>query len=337
MIHVGVDLHQRFCYVTVMDARGKILQQRAVGNEAGELKRWARSLPGPAQVVMEACSFWPAFQKNLSGEVEKMVLVHPARVKAIAQAGLKNDRVDSEMLAHLSRCDLLPAAWMADEGTRQARQRVRLRVALGQQRARSKNLLQSVLHQEGQKKPVTDLFGKKGRAWLQQAELSAAGRESVDTYVEMIEHYDRVIAERQQKLEQAAGQSAEAGWLATIPGIGPYLAMVIVAEIGDIARFSDKKALCNYAGLVPRVRESAGKRRDGGLTNQGSKLLRWAMIQAAHGATRGSPAVRQWYETRRQRKRPQVARVALARKLLTCVWALLRHGVSFDETVFATR
>jgi transposase len=95
--------------------------------------------------------------------------------------------------------------------------------------------------------------------------------------------------------------------------------------------------LCNYAGLVPRVRESAGKRRDGGLTYQGSKLLRWAMIQAAHGATRGSPAVQAWYETRRQRKRPQVARVALARKLLTCVWALLRHGVSFEETVFATR
>ena len=143
--------------------------------------------------------------------------------------------------------------------------------------------------------------------------------------------------ERQQKLEQAAEQSAEARWLATIPGIGPYLAMVILAEIGDIARFSDKKALCNYAGLVPRVRESAGHRQDGGLSYQGSKLLRWAMIQATQGATRGSPAVRAWYEQRRQRKRPQVARVALARKLLTCVWALLRHGVSFEETVFATR
>jgi transposase len=319
-----------------MDARGKILQQRTVGNEAGELRRWARSLPGPAQVVMEACSFWPAFQKNLSREVERMVLVHPARVKAIAEAGLKNDRVDSEMLAHLSRCDLLPAAWMADEVTRQARQRVRLRVALGRQRARSKNLLQAVLHQEGQRKPVTDLFGKKGRAWLEQIELSAAGRESVDTYRELIDHFDRLIGERQQKLEAAAEQSAEARWLATIPGIGPYLAMVIVAEIGDIARFHDKKSLCNYAGLVPRVRESAGQRHYGGLTYQGSKLLRWAMIQAAHGATRSSPAIAEWYEKRRQRKRPQVARVALARKLLTCVWALLRHGVGFEESVFAT-
>ena len=336
MIHVGVDLHQRFCYVTVMDARGKIIQQRAVGNEGEELRRWARSLPGPAQLVMEACSFWPAFQKNLSGEVEKMVLVHPARVKAIASASLKNDRVDSATLAHLSRCDLLPEAWMADEAMRQTRQGVRLRVALGGQRARSKNLLQAVLHQEGQRKPVTDLLGKRGRAWLGEVELSAAGRESVDRYGELIDHFDRLIGERQQKLEAAAEQSAEARWLATIPGIGPYLAMVIVAEIGDIARFSDKKALASYAGLVPRVRQSAGKRHYGGISYQGSKLLRWAMIQAAQGATRGSPAIAAWYDKRRQRKRPQVARVALARKLLTCVWALLRHGVCFEEATFAT-
>src|SRR6267143_3034212 len=134
MIHVGVDLHQRVCYVTVMDARGKILQQRAVGNEAGELRRWARSLPGPAQLVMEACSFWPAFQKTLSGEVEKMVLVHPARVKAIADAKLKNDRVDSATLAHLSRCDLVPESWKADRETQARRQQVRLRATLVRQR-----------------------------------------------------------------------------------------------------------------------------------------------------------------------------------------------------------
>lgn len=336
MIHVGVDLHQRFCYVTVLEASGKILQQRSLANERVVLQQWARSLPGPAQVVMEACSFWPAFRKNLAGEVERMVLVHPARVKAIASAKLKNDRVDSATLAHLSRCDLLPEAWMADEATQQARQQVRLRLALGRQRARCKNLLQAVLHQEGQKKPVTDLFGKRGQAWLETVALSSAGRDSVDTYGELIRHLDSLIRSRQERLEQQAHQSAEARWLTTIPGIGPYLAMVILAEIGDIGRFPRKKSLCNYAGLVPRVRESAGKRHYGGLTHSGSTVLRWAMIQASHGATRSSPVIRAWYERRKQRKRPQVARVALARKLLTCVWSLLRQGVCFEESVFAT-
>lgn len=175
MIHVGVDLHQRFCYVTVVEASGKILQQRSLANEGAVLRQWARSLPGAAQVVVEACSFWPAFQKNLAGEVERMVLVHPARVKAIASAKLKNDRVDSATLAHLSRCDRLPEAWMADEATQQARQRVRLRVGLGQQRARCKNLLQAVLHQEGQQKPMTDVFGQRGRAWLAGSGVERCG------------------------------------------------------------------------------------------------------------------------------------------------------------------
>src|SRR5690242_17132234 len=166
MIHVGVDLHQRFCYVTALDASGRLLGQRSIVNEAVVLQNWLRSLPGPAQVVVEACGFWPAFARAVAPVVERLVMVHPARVKAIAAARLKNDRVDSETLAHLSRCDLLPEAWMADQATQQARLRVRLRVTLGRERARMKNLLQSVLQQEGLRKPVSDVFGKRGRQWL---------------------------------------------------------------------------------------------------------------------------------------------------------------------------
>jgi hypothetical protein len=89
---------------------------------------------------------------------------------------LLNDRVDSETLAHLSRADLLPEAWMAGERTQQMRLLARLRITLGQQRARAKNQLQAVLHQEGFLKPVADVFGKKGPAWLAGLALSPAGR-----------------------------------------------------------------------------------------------------------------------------------------------------------------
>ena len=76
-------------------------------------------------------------------------LVHPQRVKAIASAKLKNHRVDSQTLAHLSRCDLLPEAWMADRQTRERRQQVRLRISLGRHRAALKNQVHAVLHQQG--------------------------------------------------------------------------------------------------------------------------------------------------------------------------------------------
>src|SRR5213078_924425 len=161
MIHVGVDLHQRFCYMTALETRGKLLQSGAVNNERLALKRYFRQFRGQAvEVAVEACGFWPAFREVVEPEVKRLVMVHPQRVKAIASAKLKNDKVDSATLAHLSRCDLLPEAWMADEATQQKRQRVRLRLALGQQRTRNKNLLHAVLHQEGVRAPVTDVFGK---------------------------------------------------------------------------------------------------------------------------------------------------------------------------------
>ena len=142
--HVGVDLHQRFCYLTALNASGKMCRQGQVANEGEALRAWLRQLPGPRQVVVEASGFWPAFARAVAPEAGRLVMVHPQRVKAIASARLKNDRVDSETLAHLSRCDLLPEAWMADEATQQLRLLVRLRITLGRQRARAKNQLQAV-------------------------------------------------------------------------------------------------------------------------------------------------------------------------------------------------
>lgn len=337
MIHVGVDLHQRFCYATAVKATGEVIRHGTIANQAESLQQWLRTLPEPAQVVVEACGFWPAFEKSIRGDAVRVVLVHPQRVRAIAAAKLKNDRVDSAMLAHLSRSNLLPEAWMADPGTQQLRLQVRLRIALGRQRARSKNLLQGVLHQEGMRKPVSDLFGRRGRQWLGEIALSPAARMTVDTHLRVIELLDTLIAEQDRELVRRAAQDARARWLQTIPGVGAYSALVILAEIGDIARFGHKKSLASYAGLVPRVRESAGKRSLGGITRAGSETLRWILLQVAQVAVRHSPAAAAWYQRLRQRKRPQVAKVALAHKLLNCVWALLRQGVCYNDAVFAAQ
>src|SRR5256886_1477019 len=230
MIHVGVDLHQRFCYMTALETRGKLLQSGAVNNERLALKRYFRQFRGQAvEVAVEACGFWPAFREVVEPEVERLVLVHPQRVKAIASAKLKNDRVDSATLAHLLRCDLLPESWKADRETQARRQQVRLRATLVRQRTRLKNQVHAVLHQQGLHSPVTDLFGKRGRQWLAGVKL---------------------------------------------PG-------------------------------------------------------------QAQVATRSSPAARRFYERLLRKKHKHVARVALARKLLIAVYALLHHGVLFDEEKFA--
>jgi transposase len=311
------------------------LKQSQVVNEAAALRAWLRQVPGPRQVVVEASGFWPAFARAVAPEADRLVMVHPQRVKAIASARLKNDRVDSEILAHLSRADLLPEAWMADEQTQQLRLLVRLRVSLGRQRTRAKNQMQSVLHQEGFLKPVSDVFGRRGRAWLAGLALSPMARRTVDTWLREVDHLEREIGGLTRELEAMAKLDARARWLETVPGIGAYSAMLILSEIGEIGRFGCKRALASYAGLTPAVRESAGKRAKGSIGHHGSSLLRWIMLQVAQVAARCSPAARAWFLRLKKRKPTQVAKIALARKLLVAVWSLLRHGVCFEERLFA--
>lgn len=337
MIHVGVDLHQRFCYMTALEARGKVLQSGPVQNERLALRRYFRQFRGQGvQVAVEACGFWPAFREVVEPEVARLVLVHPQRVKAIASAKLKNDRVDSATLAQLLRCDLLPESWKADRETQGRRQQVRLRATLVRQRTRLKNQVHAVLHQQGLRSPVSDRFGKRGRQWLGKVKLPEKAQETVVVCCRLIDGYSKEIAAQNRQLSVEAGKDARARWLMTIPGIGVYSAMLLLAEIGDSGRFADKHSLCSYAGLVPRVRESAGKRSGrSGITRQGSPWLRWIMVEAAQVATRCSPAAKSYYQRLRRKKPAHVARVALARKLLVAVWAMLHDGVVFDESVFA--
>lgn len=336
MIHVGVDLHQRFCYMTALEARGKMIQAGPVTNEKLALRKYFRQFRGKeVQVAVEACGFWSAFREVVEPEVKRLVLVHPQRVKAIASAKLKNDRVDSATLAHLLRCDLLPESWKADRETQARRQQVRLRATLVRQRTRLKNQVHAVLHQQGLRSPMTDLFGKRGRWWLEGVKLPMQARESVNVCLRLLDGYSEEIQKQNLQLSEKAKQDKRVKWLLTIPGIGECSAMMVLAEIGDIERFHDADALCSYAGLVPRVRESAGKAARGGITRQGSPWLRWMMVEAAQVATRSSAAARRYYARLLRKKHKHVARVALARKLLTAVYVLLRDGEMFDEDKFA--
>ena len=303
-----------------------------MSNERLALKRYFRQFRGQQ---VEACGFWPAFREVVEPEVRGLALVHRQRVKAIASAKLKNDRVDSATLAHWLGCDLLPESWKAERETPGRRQQVRLRATLVRQRTRLKNQVQAVLQQQGQRSPVTDVFGKRGRQWRQQVKLPEKARQAVAVCLRMIDSYTQEIEEQNRQLSGEALKDARARWLMTIPGIGVYSAMLLLAEIGNIERFPDKEALCSYAGLVPRVRESAGKAARGGITHQGSPWLRWIMVEAAQVATACSPAAKAYFQRLRKKKHAQVTRVALARKLLSAVYAILRDGLVFEESEFA--
>jgi len=205
--------------MTVLEARGKIVHSGPVTNEKAALRKYFRQFRGEAvQVAVEACGFWPAFREVVEPEVKRLVLVHPQRVKAIASAKLKNDRVDSATLAHLLRCDLLPESWKADRETQARRQQVRLRATLVRQRTRLKNQVHAVLHQQGLRSLVTDLFGKRGRWWLAQVKLPAQARESVNVCLRLLDGYSEEIQKQNLQLSERAKQDKRVEWLLTWRG-----------------------------------------------------------------------------------------------------------------------
>ena len=167
MIHVGVDLHQRFCCMTALEARGKILQAGPVTNEKLALRRYFRQFRGQeVEVAVEACGFWPAFREVVEPEVKRLVLVHPQRVKAIASAKLKNEPGGFGDAGAFAALRFVAGVVEGGPETQARGQQVRLRATLVRQRTRLKNQVHAVLHQKGLHSPVTDLFGKGGRRWL---------------------------------------------------------------------------------------------------------------------------------------------------------------------------
>jgi len=321
--------------MTCLSENGQVLEQRSIANQPEALKDYVTRWPPPIELAVEASSSTPTFVNFLAPLVDRIVVAHPQRLKAIASAKLKNDKVDSETLAQLLRADLLPPAWSSDPATRVLREQVRLRSSLVQQRTRWKNQVHSTLHRWGQRPQVTDLFGKKGRAWLSELSLPPAPRQTINTQLKLIDAVDEQVADLDKQTRELAQADFGTRILMTIPGIGAFSALVLKAEIGDIQRFSTKRQLYSYAGLVPWVRDSADQRRRGHITRAGSPLLRWVMVEAAMNAVRSSAGARRYFLRLAKRKPRAVARVALARKLLGVVWALWSHGVCFDEQVFA--
>jgi transposase len=183
----------------------------------------------------------------------------------------------------------------------------------------------SVLAKEGVDVPMTDVFGVRGQVLLDEVHLGDAYRLRVKSLRDLIEHVNREIAmvERQSAPYFAADSGYHA--VQALPGVGPVLASVFVAEIGDISRFKSARHLCSWAGLTPTHHESDEKVRRGHITKQGSRLVRWAAVEAV-ARQRGDTPIRRHHRNVGERRGTQIGRVAAARKLLTLVYYGLRDG-----------
>ena len=320
---VGIDLHRRRSVIVRMTDSGERLDGVRIVNDPYALASVLAQAGEHPEVVLEATYGWYWAADLLAGLGASVHLAHPLGVKGFSYRRVKNDFVDAADLADLLRMGRLPKAWIAPPAVRELRELVRHRAKLVHARTSLRCQVHAVLAGQGVGVPVSDLFGVKGSKLLSKLELPAAYRYRVDSLLRLIEVFDREVdqttAVTTQRLRQDPGFAA----VQTIPGVGPILGAVFVAEIGDVHRFPEPARLASWAGLTPKHYESDTTVHRGRITKQGSRLVRWAAVEAVQRTQKGSrlDAIRGRVADRRGRN---IGTVAAARELVEMIFYALR-------------
>ena len=186
--YIGVDLHKKTCYVTVMDSNGKIKKQREISTDVKDVSRFFKRY-ADMPVAVESTMNWIPFYEKLEGLGCKVMLSNPLQTKAIASARIKNDKVDSRILADLLRTNLLPTAYIQPRKIRDLKELVRERAHFVEMRTRIKNKIHSVLFKTNHRHNFTNLYGIAGMEWLKKLELRDIYRQELNRYIETLKHF----------------------------------------------------------------------------------------------------------------------------------------------------
>jgi len=329
MVYVGLDIHKEFCQACVMNESGKVLSNEKFPSTQEALDKFLDRFD-KAKFVLESTGIWEFIYEGIEKRGFEAVLAHPLKVRAIAEARVKTDKVDAQTLAHLLRADLIPRSHVPSRDMRNLRQLVRQRTYLVRQATSLKNRIHAELLRNGIRRPeeLKTKFSGKSIRWMR-----SLGLPTVNSNLNCLESINEQIEKLNSLLLDEYGMRRNAQLIATVPGIGFYGALLILSEIDDVRRFPHPSKLCAYAGLVPTVRQSASSVRYGGISKEGSAYLRWILIESVYVHLMNHPDSRlsKFYRRIERRRGKKVAIVATARKLLHIIyWMLLNkekyHG-----------
>lgn len=330
---IGLDVHREFAQIAIVEG-GQGRHAGRIPTTPAALRGFAETLGPDDQVALEATCNTFAIVRLLQQHAGSVVVSNPLRTRAIAEAKIKTDKVDAEVLVHLLASGWLPAVWVPDDRTQILRQQVAHRARLVQQQVRLKNRVHGILHRNlvlGC--PRSDLFGKGGRRWLELQALPALPpheRTTAEATLRELDLIGRELATVERTLASTALESPEVRRLMTIPGIDAMTALVLVAAIGNIQRFSSSAKLVGYLGLDPRVRQSGTQPASyGPISKQGRAYARGMAVEAAWAAVKAPGPLRGFYQRIRARRGPQIAVVATARKIVVLAWHLLTRGEDY--------
>ena len=342
MNFIGVDLHKKSITVCVMDQNRKVLARRTINcKETNEIVDFFRKFK-PFKVVVEATASYPWFVELVEPLADEVILANPKKLRVIAESTKKTDRLDAQILTEFLVLDMIPRAYQPTPRQREHRTLVRHRQFLQSRITSVRSKIHHILSNYNADRK--DLFSAQGGpAYFKEVPLGDADRFVIkQLWVEWQEH----VAQREALTKKLKAFVAKApqrekedrALLKTAPGVGFVTAEVVLSELGNVGRFRNAKTVSAYAGLAPAVRQSGDKRsKDMRITKEGSGLLRWALVESAWRLVRSSPKWAARYARLKERKGKKRAIVAVARKLLCVLYAMLRTRTPYKIVTTETK
>lgn len=245
---------------------------------------------------------------TIEPEVEAVKLSHSLKIRLIAEARIKTDKVDSQTNAELLRTNFLPTCYVPDPETRQQKELFRHRAFLIKMHSGFKNCIHAAPDKAGVEHPFDNIFTNSGLEFLKTLKLQWAYQRELKDCPELIEILSQKEKEQNRLIERLCKHSAQASLLTTIPGIGYHSALLVANELVEPVRFVSGERFVSYCGLITSVRISDRSVYYGNITKQGNRWLRWVFTEAAHIARRRSLRLGQPLPEGRVTQRPAEGR-----------------------------
>jgi transposase len=337
--YCGIDLHAKTMYLCILDREGRILLHKNLKSRPEAFLEAVAPFREDLVVAVECMFTWYWLADLCRSQGIGFVLGHALYMKAIHGAKAKNDKVDAFKIAALLRGGNLPEAYVYPPEMRATRDLLRRRLHLVRRRANLLAHIQNTHHQYNLPEPSAKIAYKANREGVAEAFEEADARKSLEVDFLLIEHYDNVIRELELHLEKRAKQHDPQVYhrLRSVPGIGKILALTILYEIHDVARFERVQNFLSYARLVKCDHSSAGKKLGTGGAKIGNVHLKWAFSEAAVFFLRNNPAGQKHLRKLAGKHGKAKALSILASKLGRAVYFILSKERVFEMERFLAR
>jgi transposase len=323
--------------VCVLDGEGEIVKERRFRGESLEdglaVVEWLTQWKSCGRFCVEAVGMNRWFVNACQEQGLQIVVVDPTKLD-LKMLGKKTDKRDAYELARrlrLGDIDRSAVTYFPDDVEFGGRKLVRTRHRLTQLRQQVVNQIRAMLAGYRVEAPRGRLYGKVALKKLRDISLACEDQTlSLHALVSSLEAMQLEVERLTKRIAARANEQPSTKALAMLPSIGPLTAITLAVELGDLSRFRNSKAVASYAGLVPRVANSADKTHHGRITKRGNRELRWILSQWSVRLLSINATVKEWAKPLLLRMHRNKVRMALARRLLVGVYIMLTRGEVFS-------